>query len=332
MTTPQVSICIPTFNYARYLPDALDSARGQSFTDIEIVVVDNCSDDRTQELMADFCRRDTRIAYHRNDTNIGMTPNFNRSMAQARGKYVKFLCADDVLAPDCVGRMVGVMEAASEVTLVACRRSIFTDDRRQAGTLGYARQSFSRSGRQVIRECFFRGNLIGEPTAVMFRRADAASGMDENYHQVVDLEFWFRLLEAGNLAYLDDALCGIREHDSRGTGRNLRAGRIAADKLRLFQAYANRPYLEGSLPERLRWDARMASSLAREAAAGAGAQRGCRAVRVLLSADFIVSFGPAGAAADLGATPRRLALMHARACRAYRLSKYLSMLARCQRM
>ena len=269
MTAPRVSICIPAYNYRRYLPDALDSALAQTYADIEIVVVDNCSDDGTQELLAEYCRRDGRIVYQRNDENIGMTPNFNRAMALAHGKYVKFLCADDVLAPDCVNRMVEAMESSPEISLVGCRRSIFTDDRREIGTLGYTRNAFSRSGEQVIRECYFKGNLIGEPTAVLFRKADAAAGMDENYHQVVDLEFWFRLIENGNFAYLDEALCGIREHDSRGTGKNLRAGRIAADKLRLFEAYANRPYLGGSIAERLRWDARMASSLAREAAAGA---------------------------------------------------------------
>ena len=269
MSTPSVSICIPTYNYARYLPDALDSACRQSFTDIEIVVVDNCSDDGTQELVSEYARRESRIVYHRNDTNIGMTGNFNLAMNLAHGKYIKFLCADDILKPDCVRSMVEVMEGSPEVSLVGCRRSIFNDDKSRTGTLGYAGKPFSRDGRRVIRECYFNGNLIGEPTAVLFRKADIVSGFDESYHQLIDLDLWFRLLESGDFVFIDDVLCGVREHGSSGSANNLRAGRVTADKARLFEQYGRRAYLDGSVAERILWDARMASSVTRELSAGA---------------------------------------------------------------
>src|SRR5258708_31495373 len=155
MQLPLVSICIPTYNYRHYLSDALDSALAQEFADIEIVVVDNCSDDGTPELVETYCRRDNRVVFHRNSRNLGMTANFNRSMELARGKYIKFLCADDVLTMDCVGKMVGVLEAHPDVTLVGCRRSVFDQDNRMIGTRAYANRPFSRSGQQVIRDCYF---------------------------------------------------------------------------------------------------------------------------------------------------------------------------------
>ncbi len=266
---PLVSVCIPTYNYRHYLSDALDSALAQDFADIEIVVVDNCSDDGTPELVEAYSRRDSRVIFHRNSRNLGMTANFNRSMALARGKYVKFLCADDMLTKDCVGKMVAVLEADPDVTLVGCRRSVFDRNKRVIGSLGYANTPFLRSGHQVIRDCYFKGNLIGEPTAVLFRKADVVAGFDEAYYQALDMELWFRLLENGKFVFLADTLCGVREHDSRGTANNLRAGKITADKVRLFEKYASRPYLGGTTAERIRWDARMASSVTREVAAGA---------------------------------------------------------------
>lgn len=269
-TSPMVSICIPTYNYRHYLPDALDSARAQEFTDIEIVVVDNCSDDGTPELVEDYCRRDGRIVFHRNPRNLGMTANFNKSMELARGRYVKFLCADDTLEKSCVRKMVDVLEGRPDVMLVGCRRSVFNNDKRVLEETGYAGGAFSRNGREVIRECFFKGNLIGEPTAVLFRRSDIVAGFDENYHQALDMELWFRLLEKGDFVFLSESLCGVREHDSRGTANNLRSGKITADKMRLFAQYADRPYLNGTVAERIRWDARMASSAAKQDAAGAG--------------------------------------------------------------
>jgi glycosyltransferase involved in cell wall biosynthesis len=270
MSFPSVSICIPTYNYRRYLANALDSVLAQDFGDMEIVVVDNCSDDGTDELVETYCRRDSRIVFHRNPRNLGMTANFNRALDLARGKYIKFLCADDILQRDCVGKMVDILEANPEVTLVGCRRAVFQEDKPVVRVLGYADKSFFRSGQEVIRECYFRGNLIGEPTAVLFRKSDICAGFDENYDQAFDVELWFRLLENGKFVFLADILCGVREHDVRGTANNLRAGKVTVDKVRLFEHYARRSYLKGSIVERLRWDARMASSVTREVAAGAG--------------------------------------------------------------
>ena len=270
MSKQKVSICIPTYNYRQYLPDAIDSALDQDYSDIEVVVVDNFSDDGTPELLEEYRQRDDRIVIHRNPRNIGMTANFNRSMELARGKYVKFLCADDTLEKNCVSEMVDVLETHPDVALVGCRRSIFDNDKRTIGATGYAHKTFSSSGREVIRECYFKGNLIGEPTAVLFRKVDVIAGFDENYHQALDMELWFRLLDNGRFFYIDEVLCGVREHDSRGTVNNLRAGRITADKVRLFERYASRPYLRGSIAERIRWDARMASSVAKQFSAGAG--------------------------------------------------------------
>jgi glycosyltransferase involved in cell wall biosynthesis len=268
MTAPLVSICIPTYNYRRFLPDALESALAQSMRDIEVIVVDNHSDDGTMDLLGEFARRDARVMPHRNETNVGMTANFNRCLELARGKYVKLLCADDVLTADCVEQLVAAMEERSDTRLAGCARYYFREPGKPMRTTAYASSRRSVPGSAVVRECFFAGNLVGEPTAVMFRRSDAGQGFDAQYSQAFDMEFWFRLLTDGWFTFLPEALCGVREHERSGTADNLRSGRVTQDKVRLFAEYAGRPYLGGTLMERLRWDGRMASSVAREVAAG----------------------------------------------------------------
>jgi hypothetical protein len=126
------------------------------------------------------------------------------------------------------------------------------------------------SGGEAMNRCFFEGNLIGEPTAVMFRKAQASRGFSADYNQAVDLEMWFHLLEQGDLAFLAQPLCAIRLHDDQQTVRNARSGRIVEDKRRLFRACAGRPWLRPSLLRKLHWDLRMASSVAK---AGAAAER-----------------------------------------------------------
>lgn len=268
MSAPLVSICIPTYNYGRFLPDALESALGQTLRDIEILAVDNHSDDGTIELLGEFARRDARVVVHRNAANLGMTANFNRCIELARGKYVKLLCADDLLSADCVEKLVAAMEERHDTRLAGCARYYFREPGKPIRTLAYASGRRAVPGATAIRECFFKGNLIGEPTAVMFRRADATVGFNPAYRQAFDMELWFRLLTEGWFVFLPEPLCGIREHLSSGTADNLRAGKVTEDKVRLFAEYARRPYLRGSLLERLRWDSRMGSSVAREAAAG----------------------------------------------------------------
>jgi glycosyltransferase involved in cell wall biosynthesis len=197
-----------------------------------------------------------------------MHVNVNRCLELARGEYIKFLSADDVLEPQCVERMVDVLEARPETKLVACARRAFRDDADRGRMLRYADREVFCDGQTAIRRCFFFGNLIGEPTAVMFRRTDAKDGFSAHYLQLVDLEMWFRLLEDGEFAFVPEVLCGIRDHDAQATRRSLASGRVSADKELLFAEFSGKPYLRGSLLERLFWDFRMAWSVQRERAAG----------------------------------------------------------------
>src|SRR5438477_1259628 len=91
---PSVSICIPTFNDAAVVGDALRSALRQEYPRLEIIVIDNNSTDQTGEVVAGIAAGDNRFRYSRNSENIGMARNFNACIAAAIGEYVLILCAD----------------------------------------------------------------------------------------------------------------------------------------------------------------------------------------------------------------------------------------------
>ena len=268
MNSPLVSVCIPTFNHAKVVGDALRSAMAQRYQHLEILVVDNHSDDDTEHVIARIAAGDSRIRYVRNRENIGMARNFSACITLACGQYIKFLCADDVLDPDCVSAMVEALESSRDIALVGCARRL-TDHRLATRRIAGARKRFARvEGASMVRECFAMGNRIGEPTAVMFRRGDALRGFDESYSQHVDLEKWFYLLLKGNFVFLADPLCSIRQHDMQATQVNLRHGRIVEDKRRLFRDFS--PLVRGSMGlfEKCLWDGRMALSLVRGGLAG----------------------------------------------------------------
>ncbi|HXZ97297.1 MAG TPA: glycosyltransferase family 2 protein [Burkholderiales bacterium] len=265
---PLVSICIPAFNAAHQLSDSLGSAMRQSYANLDILVFDNASSDGTEGVVRSLADRDSRVRYLRHESNVGMVRNFNACIEQARGQYVKFICADDSLEPICVERMVNVMSAHPQVSLVACARRLVAGNLHAAGIARYSRRFLLTEGTAAIRRCFFLGNLIGEPTAVMFRRADAARGFHDGYRQLVDLEMWFHLLKHGAFAFLPDPLCRILQHAKQATFENLRSGVVLNDKRRLFHAFVADVGGHASFTEKVLWDARMAVTVYRTMNAG----------------------------------------------------------------
>lgn len=265
-----ISICIPTYNRAATLANAIASAQSQTYADIEILVLDNHSTDGTEAVVREAARGDRRIGLLRHRENIGMARNFSACITEARGEYVKFLCDDDLLEPGCVAKL---LEAISRpgVALAACARRMVDDELRPVRVAGARRRAALIDGETMTRELFVRGNTIGEPTAVLFRRDDALRGFDARYEHALDVEMWCHLLRAGALAYVAEPLCSVRVHSAQATRRNISAGHIIEDKRRLFREML--PRLAGRLSRRERWlwDMRMASSFGRTHAAGAPA-------------------------------------------------------------
>jgi glycosyltransferase involved in cell wall biosynthesis len=114
---PRLSIGLPVYNGERYLGEALDALLAQSFTDFELIISDNASTDRTEEICRRYLARDGRIRYFRQPVNLGAAPNHNFVARQARGEYFKWASHDDLYAPDLLLRCVEVLDANPAVVL-----------------------------------------------------------------------------------------------------------------------------------------------------------------------------------------------------------------------
>jgi glycosyltransferase involved in cell wall biosynthesis len=254
---------MPAYNHGQFLEAAIKSALWQTSADIEVVVCDNCSTDNTRQIVSAIAAIDSRVRYEPAAEHVSMVDNFNRCWGVARGRYVKFLCADDILEPSCVERLLVAMEASNAV-LAGCARYLVPDP--PGGCIrvaAYAKSDWSGPGEEAARHCFFMGNVIGEPTAVLLRR-EAPARFNARYSQLMDLDLWLRLLEHGKFAFVAEPLCRIRMHAAQATRESAAEGRISADKRQLFHDYASRPHLRGTLRQRLLWDFRMAWSRQRE--------------------------------------------------------------------
>lgn len=305
-TLPRVSVCIPTYNNATMVGDAIASARSQDYPSLEILVLDNHSSDDTPEAVRRSAGDDPRVRYVRHPSNLGMDGNFNAAIETASGELLLILCADDVLRPGCVEHLATALASHPSCVLAACGRVVVDAALREQETLSLRSSPQVVAGETLILECFAADNRIGEPSAVMFRREAARRGFRADYSQVIDLEMWFHLLAQGDGFISPRPLACIRRHSGQLSESNKRSGRLLHDKRSFFREFAPTYGRKLRWLQKLRWDARMASTLWRTRSAG-----GVRPPR--LDEIFYPSIFPAlQVAVDLGYFIRRHASMPSR--------------------
>jgi glycosyltransferase involved in cell wall biosynthesis len=210
--TPAVSVCIPAYNGAAHIEQAVASVLGQTMEDLEVIVTDDASTDATVDILRRIA--DPRLRTEVNQQNLGPAGNWNRALTFARGRYVKIMGQDDLLHPPCLEEQARILDAHPEVALVSCRRDII--DHRGAVVFharGLPRMHGRLARREVVRHIVRTGsNVLGEPVTGLFRASVAAAvgpfRADAAY--VIDLDYWCRLLEHGDLYALDRPLCAFR--------------------------------------------------------------------------------------------------------------------------
>lgn len=114
---PRVSIGLPVYNGERFLAEAIDAVLNQTFRDLELIISDNASTDRTAEICRDYAAKDNRIRYYRNETNIGANPNFRRVFALSTAEYFKWVTHDDLQTLDFLEKTAAIMDRDPDVVL-----------------------------------------------------------------------------------------------------------------------------------------------------------------------------------------------------------------------
>lgn len=123
---PRLSIGLPVYNGEKFIRAALDSLLAQTFTDFELIISDNASTDKTEEICRTYTAQDQRIRYYRNDKNIGCARNFNRVFDLSVGEYFKWAAHDDLHAPDFLAKCIAVLDY--DHTVVLCHSHMYFID------------------------------------------------------------------------------------------------------------------------------------------------------------------------------------------------------------
>ena len=109
--SPQITVIVPVYNTARYLPDCLDSILSQSMKDFEILAVNDASTDNSPDILAEYAAKDSRVRIVNHETNKGLLAGRLSGIRAARGKYIMFLDSDDCFIP---GVLKNVLKTAEK--------------------------------------------------------------------------------------------------------------------------------------------------------------------------------------------------------------------------
>jgi glycosyltransferase involved in cell wall biosynthesis len=125
---PRVSIGVPVYNGERFISATLDSLLAQTFDDVEIIICDNASTDRTEQICRSYAEKDSRIRYFRNAENLGASRNYRCAFEHSSGEYFRWANCDDLFAPEGLARCVEILDREPSVVL-AYPKTKFIDER-----------------------------------------------------------------------------------------------------------------------------------------------------------------------------------------------------------
>lgn len=238
ISIPEVSIVIPVYNGEKFIEKCLKSALDQSFSNIEIVIVDDCSNDNTFSKIKKYLREDRRINYLKNDMNLGLAMNWNRCLEHTRGNWIKFLFQDDLLHPDCIEKMLQSTKESINGTFprfIIGERDFIVEDGVSEILKNYYEQHILRLRdifeNTVISQSDFSNalkkvglgiNFIGEPTSVMLKRDIFCdySLFNANLVHLCDLEYWTRIGTNEDFVYIPEPISSFRVHKDSASAFN----------------------------------------------------------------------------------------------------------------
>lgn len=214
-----VSICIPVFNGENTIRDTLLSAINQTYENIEIVVVDNCSEDNTVNIVQ--ANMSGHIRLYQNSENLGMVGNWNKCLEYAKGEYITILCADDLLNRDCIEKKVNIMRENKDVVMVFSASEIINEN----GTSLMKRRVFNNNkimeGKKISLRSYREKNLFGEPSNVLFRKSalNETGGFDASMYYSADWDMWLKIANTGKVGYISEVLMKYRVSKNNQTSK-----------------------------------------------------------------------------------------------------------------
>lgn len=202
---PRISVIMPVYNAEKYLREAIDSILVQSYTDFELIVINDCSTDGTEKIVLSY--QDPRIVYVKNEKNLGVAETLNRGLHVARGEYIARMDADDRSVSHRFEKQVDYLDKNPHAVLCGSRVIVFTDT-------GEHRPANYPTEDGQIRTMLLFSCPLAHPSVMIRKSVIDEHGLQYEvaFEKVEDYRLWTRLAEYGQLCNLPEPLLYYRKH------------------------------------------------------------------------------------------------------------------------
>jgi len=225
---PKVSIMMCTYNRAPLIKEAIMSALNQTFSDFELLILDDASTDTTAKIVHSF--QDSRIRYIKNATRQDIAKNRNRGLAEARGNYIAILDSDDKWSDnEKLASQIRFLETHPDVAVVGTFAHTINETGQRNGDIRPETDPL-----RIKRNLLLRNNLINSSSLFHKHLAVLAGGYDDTLSGIEDYDLWLKLGRSHKLANLPLFMTDYRIHGGQVTKRRLR---LAIAHFRLVKRY-----------------------------------------------------------------------------------------------
>ena len=208
----KISVIMSVYNGEEYLAEAVDSVLGQSFKDFELIVINDCSTDKTGELLEHYTSLDPRVKVHTNEVNLRLPSSLNKAISLAEGKYIARMDADDICLPDRLEKQYAFMEAHPDTALSSCRFMTLKNGVVSSGGCG------GKTDNESIKALLLVTNPILHPGIIAKADVIRELGYDKNFTCTEDMELWSRFVMAHHKVEIQpEYLMIYRLHDKQIT-------------------------------------------------------------------------------------------------------------------
>ena len=204
---PLLSILTPAYNHEKYVSVFLDSILAQTYRNFELIIVDDCSTDKTASIIEQY--NDERIRFFRNDFNHGMNGNLNVAFSKAKGEYISIIASDDFLEPQYLEKMIAYYMQQKEFSVLYPKIQAVDDE----GNLIKNQNEYKISANRflMLKDFFYYGNGMGSPGMMLSRKyAETVFPLDEGIQQHQDFIIHIQLLLQADCGFLDIPLVNYR--------------------------------------------------------------------------------------------------------------------------
>lgn len=218
MSQPAISIILPAYNAEKYIGQTISSLLNQTFTDFELLVIDDGSTDNTVSIIKNFT--DSRIVLIQNEQNLGLVKTLNKAALLSKGKYIARMDADDIALPQRLQLQTEFLETHTTVAATAGWVNFIDDNNNPAGIWDLDRQTNTAA---QIKKALVKENCIAHPTVTIRTEVLQQYLYNEKQQHIEDYDLWLRLAANGLLIEkVQQPILQYRVHAASVTGTKLK--------------------------------------------------------------------------------------------------------------